>query len=224
MNLIKLLVNQKRLILTTAILFAVAGISSWFNMNRQEDPFFPYRNGFVLTQYPGASVEDIENLVLEPLEQEIAQIEEVEEIRGVARAGFAQVTVKMKEYVYDTNTGWNNVRDAIKRAQVKFPNGVLQPVLEDRVIDTPLVVYAISGHNDIMHMRHVAEEIKKSLLTVPELSKIKFYAQAEEEIAIEPNFQILKQLGLNADFIVDQIKNKTEVVPLQSLQLSLIHI
>jgi len=218
MSLIKLLVKQKRLILTTAILFALAGISSWFNMNRQEDPFFPYRNGFVLTQYPGASVEDIENLVLEPLEQEISQIEEVDEIRGIARAGFSQVTVKMKEYVYDTNTGWNRVRDAIKRAQVKFPNGVLEPVLEDRVIDTPLVVYAISGHQDIMHMREVAEEIKKSLLTVPELSKIKFYAQAEEEIAIEPNTKILKQLGLNADFIVDQVINKTEVVPLQSLQ------
>lgn len=218
MNLIKLLVNQKRLILTTAILFAIAGMSSWFNMNRQEDPFFPYRNGFVLTQYPGASVEDIENLVLEPLEQEISQVEEVDEIRGVARAGFSQVIVKMKEYVYDTNTGWNHVRDAIKRAQVKFPDGVLQPVLEDRVIDTPLVVYAISGHQDIMHMRQVAEEIKKSLLTVPELSKIKFYAQAEEEIAIEPHTEILKQLGLNADFIVDQVINKTEVVPLQSLQ------
>ncbi|MFK8010572.1 MAG: efflux RND transporter permease subunit [Marinicellaceae bacterium] len=218
MNIVKLLVNQKRLILTTAILFAIAGIYSWFNMDRQEDPFFPYRNGFVLTQYPGASVEDIENLVLEPLEQEISQVEEVAEIRGVARAGFAQVTVRMDENVYDTNTGWNHVRDAIERASVKFPDGVLQPVLDDRVIDTPLVVYSISGNNDIMHMRKVAEEIKKRLLTVPELSKIKFYAQAEEEIAIEPFPEILKQLGLNADFIVDQIVNKTAVVPLQSLQ------
>ena len=141
MNLVKLLVNQKRLILTTAILFAVAGAYSWFNMNRQEDPFFPYRNGFVLTQYPGASVEDIENLVLRPLEQEISQVEEVDEIRGVARAGFAQVTVKMKEYIYDTDTGWNHIRDAIQRAQVKFPQGVQQPILNDRVIDTPLAVY-----------------------------------------------------------------------------------
>lgn len=218
MNLIKLLVHQKRLILTTAILFAAAGVSSWFNMNRQEDPFFPYRNGFVLTQYPGASVENIENLVLEPLEQEISQVEEVDEIRGVARAGFAQVTIKMKEYIYDTNTGWNNIRDAIKRAQVKFPQGVLQPILEDRIIDTPLVVYSISGHNDIMHMRWVAEEVKKKLLTVPELSKIKFYSQAEEEISIEPNNEILKQLGLNAAYIVSQVSNKTDVVPLQSLQ------
>jgi len=218
MNLVKLLVNQKRLILTTAILFAIAGISAWFNMNRQEDPFFPYRNGFVLTQYPGASVENIENLVLEPLEQEISQVEEVDEIRGVARAGFTQVIVKMKEYVYDTNTGWNNVRDAIRRAQVKFPEGVLEPILDDRVIDTPLVVYSISGNNDIMHMRWVAEEVKKKLLTVPELSKIKFYSQAEEEISIEPHNEILKQLGLNAEYIVRQISNKTDVVPLQSLQ------
>jgi len=218
MNLVKLLVNQKRLILTTAILFAVAGAYSWFNMNRQEDPFFPYRNGFVLTQYPGASVEDIENLVLRPLEQEISQVEEVDEIRGVARAGFAQVTVKMKEYIYDTDTGWNHIRDAIQRAQVKFPQGVQQPILNDRVIDTPLAVYSISGSNDIMHMRWVAEDLKTKLLTIPELSKIKLYSQAEEEIAIEPHNDLLKQLGINAEYIVTQVKNKTDVVPLQSLQ------
>lgn len=41
MNLVNLLVHQKRLILTTAILFAIAGVYSWLNMNRQEDPFFP---------------------------------------------------------------------------------------------------------------------------------------------------------------------------------------
>ena len=218
MNLINLLVKQKRLILTTAILFAVAGISAWFNMNRQEDPFFPYRNGFVLTQYPGASVEDIENLVLKPLQQEIAQVEEVSQIRGIARAGFAQVIVEMHEHIYDTNTGWNHIRDAINRAKIKFPEGVLQPILNDRIIDTPLVVYAISGNNDIMQMRKIAEEVKTQLLSIPELSKVKFYAQAEEEIAIEPYNHVLKELGLNPEYLMRQIKNKTEVVPLTSLQ------
>jgi multidrug efflux pump subunit AcrB len=218
MNLVKLLVNQKRLILTTAILFALAGAYSWFKMDRQEDPFFPYRNGFVLTQYPGASVEDIENLVLRPLEQEILQIEEVDQIRGIARAGFAQVTVKMKESVYDTKSGWDHVREAVEKAQVKFPEGVLKPQLNDRVIDTPLVVYAVTGSNDIMHMRWVAEDLKQKLLTVSELSKITLYSQAEEEISIEPYRQIIKELELNPDFIVNQISNKTDVVPLQSLQ------
>ncbi len=218
MDLIKLLVHQKRLILTTAILLAFAGLSAWFNMNRQEDPFFPYRHGFVLTQYPGASVEDIENLVLEPLEQEIAQVEEVSEMRGIARAGFAQITLKMKEYVYDTDTAWNHIRDAIDRAKVKFPTGVITPVINDRIIDTPLVVYAITGSSDIMHMRWVAEDLKKKLLTISELSKIRFYAQAEEEIAIMPKAEVLKSLGIDASYLVNQINNKTEVVPLQSLQ------
>ncbi|VAW32969.1 Acriflavin resistance protein, partial [hydrothermal vent metagenome] len=218
MNLIDLLVRQKRLILTTAVLFAAAGISAWFNMHRQEDPFFPYRNGFVLTQYPGANVEDVENLVLKPLEQEISQVEEVKEITGTARAGFAQIIIEMKEHVYDTNTGWNNIQDAIQRAKIKFPQGVLPPVLDDRIIDTPLVVYAISGSNDIMRMRQIAEDIKTKLLAVPELSKIKLYAQAEEEIAIEPNNKVLKQLGLNTQYIASQITDKTQLVALQPLR------
>ena len=218
MNLITLLVHQKRLILTTAILLAMAGAYAWFNMNRQEDPFFPYRNGFVLTQYPGATVKDIENLVLEPLEQELSQVEEINEVRGIARAGFSQITIKMKEYIYDTDTGWNHVRDAIERAKLKFPDGVLEPVINDRVIETPLAVYAITDSNDIMHMRWVAEDIKKKLLNIPELSKITFYAQAEEEIAIEPYSNVLKSLGINPSYIVSQVSNKTDVIPLQSLQ------
>ncbi|MCB1603800.1 MAG: efflux RND transporter permease subunit [Xanthomonadales bacterium] len=218
MNLVNLLVHQKRLILTTAILFAIAGVYSWFNMNRQEDPFFPYRNGFILTQYPGASVENIENLVLEPLEKEISQVEEVDEIRGIARAGFCQITVRMKEYVYDTDSAWNRVRDAVERAKTQFPEGVMTPLVEDRVIDTPLVVYSLSGHNDVMYMRKVAEEVKLKLLSVPELSKIKLYAQAEEEISIEPDSDKLKQLEINSDYLVKQIASKTKVVPLQTLQ------
>ncbi|MBL4660738.1 MAG: efflux RND transporter permease subunit [Alcanivoracaceae bacterium] len=218
MNITKLLVHQKRLILTTAILLALAGMNAWFDMKRQEDPFFPYRNGFVLTQYPGASVEDIENLVLKPLEQEISQVEEVSEIKGIARAGFSQITIRMKEYIYDTDTGWSHIRDAIERAKIKFPNGVLEPVLNDRVIDTPLVVYAITGSNDIMQMRGIAEEVKTKLLTIPELSKITFYAQPEEEIVIKPHNETLKNLGLNPEYIVRQITNKTELIPLRSLQ------
>ena len=217
MNLIDLLVHRKRLILTTAILLAMAGLYSWFDMKRQEDPFFPYRNGFVLVQYPGADVDHIENLVLEPLEEEIAQVEEVEEVRGIARAGFTQVIVRMKENVYDTNTAWNRVRDAVDRAQIKFPDGVMQPVINDRVIDTPLAVYAITGLSDVMQMRQIAEEVKKRLLRVKELSKVKLYAQAEEEISITPNNEILKQLGINSEYLVSQINNKTEVVPLQTL-------
>ncbi len=218
MNLTKLLVQQKRLILTTAILLALAGMSAWFNMNRQEDPFFPYRNGFVLTQYPGASVEDIENLVLEPLEQELAQVEEVYQLRGLARAGFAQVTLKMHEHIYDTDAAWNHVRDAIKRAKAKFPQGVFEPVINDRVIDTPLAVFAITGNNNIMVLRQAAEDIKKELLKVPELSKIKLYAQAIEEISIEPNKALLYSLGINPSYLAQQINGKTSLVALQSLQ------
>ncbi len=218
MKLIDLLVHQKRLILTTAILLALAGLFAWFNMNRQEDPFFPYRNGFVLTQYPGASVEDIENLVLDPLEQELAQVEEVNQIQGLARAGFAQITVRMHEHIYDTDTAWNHVRDAIKRAQNKFPQGVFEPQINDRVIDTPLVVYAITGNSNILVLRKAAEDIKKDLLKVSEISKIKLYGQAIEEISIEPKNEVLYALGINPSYLAKQVNAKTKVVALQSLQ------
>lgn len=215
MNLIELLVKSKRLILTTALLLAAAGLFSWMEMKRQEDPFFPYRNGFVLVQYPGADVETIENLVMEPIQEEITQLEEVAEVKGVARAGFAQVIIRMKETVYNTDTAWNRIRDAIDRAELQFPEGVNTPIIEDKVIDSPVAVYAISGMSNSIQMRTVAEDLKKKLLRLSDVSKVKLYGQVDEEISIKINTAKLKNLNISADLIASQIADKTKIVPLK---------
>ena len=94
------------------ILLALSGAFAWTHMVRQEDPAFPYRYGFVLVQFPGADVEQVERLVAKPLEEEISEVEYVEEIQAIMRAGFLQLIVGMKESVYDTDTAWDRLRVA----------------------------------------------------------------------------------------------------------------
>ena len=77
---------KRRMIIALVLLLALSGGWSWNNMIRQEDPAFPYRYGFVLVQFPGADVEQVERLVARPLEEEISEVEDVDEIQAIIRS------------------------------------------------------------------------------------------------------------------------------------------
>lgn len=219
MSIVRLLVNQKRLIFTTSILLALFGIMSWSNMNRQEDPFFPYRHGFVLVQYPGADVHKVEQQVLKPLEEELAQIEELEEIRSTVRDGFAQVVVQMLEHIDDTDLVWDKVRRAVNRAERKFPEGVLEATVEDRLLDTALAVYAIAGNPDVMQLRKAAKDIKNRMFGLKGVGKVRLYGMPEEQVTITINEAFVTSQAINHESIADQIAARTTARPIKPLHV-----
>ena len=71
------IVEQRKLILTTVALLAGLGAVSWLTMNRQEDPRLPDYFGQVQVVFPGADAETVERLVLEPIEEHLAEVDEI---------------------------------------------------------------------------------------------------------------------------------------------------
>jgi len=219
MSVVRVLVSQKRLILTTSIFLALFGVLSWSNMNRQEDPFFPYRQGFVLVQYPGADVNKIEKQVLKPLEEELAQIEEIDELRSTVRSGFTQIIVKMLDHISDTDRVWDRVRLAVDRAQVKFPDGVIEPTVEDRLLDTAVAVYSLSGINDIMQLRKAAKSIKNRMFNLPGIGKVLLYGMPEEQVTITLKEAFNNSSIINHESVAQQINERTKAQPINALHV-----
>ncbi|MDX1626926.1 MAG: efflux RND transporter permease subunit, partial [Wenzhouxiangellaceae bacterium] len=150
MNLIFGALARRRLILAFALLLSALGLLAWQEMNRQEDPFFPYRYGQILVQWPGADPADVERLVLNPLEEELAQLEEVSEIRGTVRLGVAHVWVGMQQHIYDTDAAWDRIRNAVADAEREFPPGPLPADVRDRSMDAHAVTLALTGSDDLL--------------------------------------------------------------------------
>ena len=142
-------------------------------MIRQEDPSFPYRAGFVLVSYPGADPERVERLVLEPLEQELAEIEEIDYIQSTVRAGQATVRLRLMDYVYDTDTQWDRVRAAVDRAEQEFPDGVGEVFVDDRLVDNSSAVVVVSGSEDLLMLAEAADRIEKRLFRLGGVSRVR---------------------------------------------------
>jgi multidrug efflux pump subunit AcrB len=192
---------------------SLVGFAAYFNMARQEDPSFPYRAGLVSVQYPGATAEAVERLVLRPLEEELLQIEEIDFITSTARNGVAIIRVMLHQHIYATTPAWDRVRQAMARAELEFPDGVGQMALDDRLIDTPVVVLAVRGAPSALALSRAAEQLKDALMGLPSLSRIEIEAQADEQITLAIDDAELSRIGLTPQQVADLLRSRNRVIP-----------
>ncbi|MCE8019537.1 efflux RND transporter permease subunit [Halomonas sp. MCCC 1A11036] len=197
--------RYKRLILTVTLLLALLGLVAWVEMDRREDPFFPYRFGQVLVPYPGAEPEQVERLVLNPLEEELAQVEEVNDIIGTARLGVAHVTIEMHEHVYDTDAAWERVRIAVGRASRQFPDGVGEAEISDRDSDAHGIVLALTGSDDLLELREAAKRLRRDLFRLKEVARIDLLADPGQQVAIGWDDALAELTGLDARALGEQL-------------------
>nr|WP_163502431.1 efflux RND transporter permease subunit [Halomonas socia] len=195
----------KRLVLTVTALLALIGLTAWLAMDRQEDPFFPYRFGQVLVPYPGAEPEQVERLVLNTLEEELAQVEEVNELIGTARLGVAHVNIEMHEHVYDTDAAWEQIRIAVNRAARKFPDGVGDAEISDRDSDAHGIVLSVTGSEDLLELREAAERLRRDLFRLKGIARIDLLADPGQQVIVSWDDAQAALTGLDAQGVGDQL-------------------
>ncbi|MEJ2662144.1 MAG: efflux RND transporter permease subunit, partial [Desulfobacteraceae bacterium] len=130
MNAMAWILNNRRLVLTTALLLSVTGAVLWMTMVRQEDPRLPDFWGQVVTPYPGADALTVEHLVLEPIEDALAEVSQIKFVEATAFEEVAVMRIELRGDVRDFNEAWDDVRDALEKAQLDFPQGAGRPVLD----------------------------------------------------------------------------------------------
>jgi multidrug efflux pump subunit AcrB len=123
------ILERRRLFFAAAILFSLAGAIGWQTMPRQEDPRGPNRDGLVTVEFPGAAPESVERLVLDPIEDSLIELEELEKFVATARAGLVVIHVKLEDSIYETELAWDEVERALRRARREFPDGAADPIL-----------------------------------------------------------------------------------------------
>ena len=98
MNIAEYFIRNKVISWVLTITFLVGGIISYKNLGRLEDPEFTVKDAVVITQYPGASAQQVEEEVTYLLENAIQQLPYVDYIRSISSKGLSQITVTKKCY------------------------------------------------------------------------------------------------------------------------------
>ena len=204
---------RPRLIGLVVVMLSLLGVASYLTMARQEDPSFPQRAGLITVIYPGAMAEAVERLVLEPLSDELSQVEEVDYFTATARTGVALISINLKDAIYATDSAWDRVRQAMTRAELQFPEGVREISLDDRLIDIPAVVLAVRGDASLVTLSKEAERLKRALTDLPGLSRIELEGNADEQITIALRDAEMRRLGISPGFLANLLAQRNQVIP-----------
>ncbi|MCP3958820.1 MAG: TolC family protein [bacterium] len=213
MNLLPAMLERRRLVVATAVLLAIAGLFAWLTMPREEDPQFPRRNGLIITSFPGADAETVERLVVEPLEEHLAEVEEVDNVYSTARTGVAIVRVEHLDKIYETDSAWDEVQKAIDKAVPEFPAGVGEPALEDDLVSQEAVVLAITGSSDPLALADGAERLKRRLLALRLVKQVELVADPGEQITIEYDDAMARRLSIDAGELGRILGQRSTIVP-----------
>ena len=205
--------SRPRLVILVVAMLFLAGLASLGSMSRQEDPQFPNRNGLITVLYPGATAEVMERLILEPLQDEISQVEEVQEFTATARTGVALISVSLLDSLYDTAPAWQRVRVAMDQAQLEFPPEVREMELDDRLTGLPAVVLAVTGDPSVVKLSLAAEHIKRRLMDLPQLSRIELDGDTAEQINIALRDGELQRMGISPASIAGLVGRRNQVAP-----------
>lgn len=219
MKIITAILNRSRLILTVAAMLALTGAIMWLTMVRQEDPRLPDFWGQVLAGFPGADAATVERLVLEPMEDAMAEVDEVKIIDATAFDEIAVMTMELRGETKDFNHAWDEVREALAIAAQDFPAGAASPVLDEDQQDQDSVVLAVTGSSDRLHLLEAARKVKDALLRLSSVSKVHLIADPGEQVTIELDDPTARRLGLNPSALASQLAARNRIIPGGSIEL-----
>lgn len=214
MSVLQAVLNRPRLIITLVVLFSLTGIMAWHRMERQEDPRLPEYWGQIVIPFPGASAEQVERLVLKPVEDDLAEVDEIHWIESTAFAEFAVVFVELRQDIRHPSDAWDDVRRALDRAQRVFPEGAGEAVLNDEVgSEQESVVLAVTGSPDPLDLLAAARVLKRELLKLPQVALVHLVADPGEQITIALDDSAARRLGTNAPELTAQLAGRNVMLP-----------
>ena len=207
MNLARFSIDKNRITFTILGAIVLLGISMYFNLSRDSMPPYTIRVATVVSQFPGASPERVEQLVTDKIEKKAQELPELDEVTSTSRTGISIVSVILKDEVRPENMQavWDRLRRKLNNID-GLPDGV-NPVLNDDGIGDVygIVVGLYSDGFSYVEMKEYADDIKDELIKLPDAAKVEIGGAQEERVFVEFDNTRLKQYGLSASRLQQSI-------------------
>ncbi|HNX79707.1 MAG TPA: efflux RND transporter permease subunit, partial [Prolixibacteraceae bacterium] len=217
-----------------SIVFLVVGILVAFGvialivMPKQEFPGYTIRQGLVIGVYPGATSEEVEKQLAEPLERFLFTYPEVRKsyTTTTSQNGICYTMVELNDDVKNKDEVWSKIKHGLTTLKMQLPQGVLALVAKDDFGDTSALLIAIgSDRRSYSDLKAYADELNNRLRRIESVANLRLYGEKEEQISVYADRNKLSSYGISDKILLSQIfgqslapggnlKNNDAVVPI----------
>lgn len=210
----RLAIEKNRVAAVILLSLFAGGLAAYATLPRALDPGFTIRTAQVLTIFPGASPERVEQLVTDRIEKAAQELPELDFVNSISKTGVSIVLVNIKEKYTEMRPIWDKLRRKVNDVRDELPADVIGPTINDEFGDTYGIVINITGDGYTpAEIKEVADEVRDELLLIPEVSKVEILGVQDESIFVEYDNARLAQLRLSPAQLQGIIASRNIIIP-----------
>ncbi|MBA0191842.1 efflux RND transporter permease subunit [Pectobacterium carotovorum] len=220
-NLSALAVRERAITLFLIILITVAGILSFFELGRAEDPPFTVKQMTIISAWPGATAQEMQDQVAEPLEKRMQELKWYDRSETYTRPGLSFTMLSLLD-----STPPSQVQEEFYQARKKLgdeaknlPAGVIGPMVNDEFSDVTFALFALKAKGEPQRVLvRDAESLRQRLLHVPGVKKVNIIGEQTERIFVSFSHDRLATLGISPQDIFSALNNQNVLTPAGSIE------
>lgn len=211
LNLAEFAIRQRTFVLFFIALSVVAGIYSYFDLGKLEDPSFTVKTAVVVTLYPGASAQEVEHQVTDTIETKLQEMAELNRLRSLSRPGMSMVFVDLKESLNSKALPqqWDLLRRKVDDVKLQLPSTAQISIVQDEFSEVYGMLFSIHSEDAAPEeLRRYAEELQRQIKAVKGIKKIELHGVQPRVVHIDMPDERLAQYGLSVAQVWNQLSTQ----------------
>lgn len=210
-NLSALAVRERSVTLFLIVLVTIAGIYAFFGLGRAEDPPFTVKQMTAIAVWPGATAQEIQDQVAEPLEKRLQELKWYDRTETYTRPGMAYITLSLQDKTppSEVQEEFYQARKKLGDESLRLPAGVIGPMINDEFSDVTFALFALKAKGEPQRqLVRDAEGLRQQLLHVPGVKKVNIIGEQAERIYIAFSHDRLATMGLSPQDIFNALNSQ----------------
>lgn len=210
-NLSALAVRERSVTLFLIVLVTIAGIYAFFGLGRAEDPPFTVKQMTAIAAWPGATAQEIQDQVAEPLEKRLQELKWYDRTETYTRPGMAYITLSLQDKTppSEVQEEFYQARKKLGDESQRLPAGVIGPMINDEFSDVTFALFALKAKGEPQRqLVRDAEGLRQQLLHVPGVKKVNIIGEQTERIYIAFSHDRLATMGLSPQDIFNALNGQ----------------
>ena len=216
MNLPVYSLENKKIIYFFLAIMLIGGIYSFFKLPKKEDSPFVIKQAVLVTQYPGATPQEVEKLITEPIEREIQSMSDVFQIKSESYFGMSKISIELQPTLAPDYmpVKWDELRRKVANIQPRLPSGASAINVSDDFGDVFGIYYALTADEGFTYddMRDWAQKIKTELTPIQGVQKVYLFAEQTQDVNVRISVPKLANLGIDPNSIQQVLQTQNLLV------------
>ncbi len=216
MNIAKYSLDNPKVIYFFLAILLIGGIMSFESLGKKEDSPFVIKSAVLITRYPGASPQEVEQLITEPIEREIQSMRRVYKIKSESFYGMSKINIELNPATppEEMPQMWDELRRKVLNIQPQLPQGASNINVSDDFGDVFGIYFGLTATEGFTYhdLRNWAQRIKTELVTVEGVQKVALYGEQTEVVNLFISMARLANSALNLNTVMQTLKSQNALI------------